>query len=140
MNESAAMSTSSINIPVLKSFFRYNISAGTATVCDFLMLIFCTETLHIYYVISGFFGALTGATVAFFLGRNWTFFNKDGAISAQSMKFLLVFGGSILLNTGGLYLFTDVLEVGHYTFAKMIVAVLVGGTFNFPMQRYFVFR
>ncbi len=140
MTESVLTPQLTKKVPVVKSFFRYNVSAGTATVCDFLVLIFATEILGFYYVLSGFFGALTGASVAFFLGRNWTFFNKIGAVSKQGLRFLMVFVGSIALNTLGLYIFTDILQVGHYSISKMMVAVLVGACFNFPMQRYFVFR
>ena len=93
-----------------------------------------------FYVISTFVGASTGATVAFFLGRNWTFFNKEGKMTHQSVKFLMVVGGSILLNTFGVYFFTEVLNVPHYGISKIIVAIVVGLFYNFTMQRYFVFR
>ena len=128
------------NVPFLTSLLRYNVSAGTATGTDFLTLLFCKEVLGVYYVLATFIGACFGATVAFFLGRNWTFFNKEGHISSQSIKFLVVVGGSILLNTFGEYFFTDIVQIGHYMFARVVTAVTVGITYNFPMQRYFVFR
>ena len=129
--------TSRLKVPLFTSFLRYNVSAGTATLCDFLMLIFCKEILGIYYVTATFFGALTGATVAFILGRNWTFISK---ISSQGFRFILVVLGSVLLNTLGVYIFTDVFLVPHYTISKVMVAVMIGVCYNFPMQRYFVFR
>lgn len=132
--------TTAFKVPLFTSFLRYNVSAGTASISDFLVLVFCTEILGIYYVISTFFGAMTGATVAFLLGRNWTYFNKEGRISQQGMRFIMVVSGSVLLNTSGVFLFTDILKVDHYTISKVMVAVLVGVCYNFPMQRYFVFR
>lgn len=132
--------STSLKVPLVTSFLRYNVSAGTATVSDFLMLVFCTEVLGIFYVISTFIGAVTGASVAFILGRNWTFFNLEGKISHQGVRFFMVVTGSILLNTLGVYVFTDVIMVNHYTISKVLVAVLVGVGYNFPMQRYFVFR
>lgn len=132
--------TSRIKVPFITSFLRYNVSAGTASLCDFLMLIFLSEILGIYYVTSTFFGALTGAIIAFILGRNWTFLNKDGEVSSQGLKFLFVVSGSILLNTVGVYIFTELLLVPHYTISKVMVAGMIGIFYNFPMQRYFVFK
>lgn len=128
------------NVPFFTSLLRYNLSAGTATATDFSTLLFCKEILGLDPVLGTFIGALFGATVAFFLGRNWTFLNTEGKMSKQSMRFILVVSGSILLNTFGEYIFTEVIEVGHYMLARVITAILVGISYNFPMQRYFVFR
>ncbi len=134
------MNTSRFKVPLITSFLRYNVSASTASICDFLMLVFCSEILGIYYVISTFLGASTGATIAFVLGRNWTFISKDGKVSSQGLRFLFVVGGSIMLNTLGVWLFTEYFQVPHYTISKVMVAVMVGVFYNFPMQRYFVFK
>lgn len=135
-----SLNTSEARVPLITSFLRYNISAGTASSGDFLMLIFCTELLGIYYVVSTFIGSVTGATIAFILGRNWTFLNKEGRVSSQGGKFLIIMAGSVLFNTSGVYLFTEYIGIGHYTISKLIVAILVGITWNFPMQRNFVFK
>ena len=111
-----------------------------ATGTDYSVLLILKELFGVYYVLATFIGACCGATVAFFLGRNWTFFNKEGKISTQSIKFILVVCGSILLNTFGEYFFTDILKIGHYMFARVVTSVTVGLCYNFPMQRYFVFR
>ena len=127
-------------VPLKKSFVRYNVAAVTATATDFLLLTFCTEVLNIYYVISTAIGATAGALVSFSLGRNWAFDNKDGGIFGQMSRFIITNLGSIVLNTIGVYLFTEVIASNHYLVSKIIVAILVGFGFNFPMQRYFVFR
>jgi len=128
------------NVPLLTSFFRYNATAITATICDMSILILCQEIFNLDLKLSAFFGAFCGGMVAFLLGRNWTYLNKESAVSSQGVKFLAVWGGSILLNTYGVYFFAEVINIGHYTVAKIITASLVGALYNFPMQRYFVFR
>lgn len=128
------------NVPFMTSLLRYNVSAGLATATDFSTLLVCKELVGLNPVLGTFIGAIAGATVAFFLGRNWTFFNKDGRMSSQGMKFVLVVIGSIILNTFGEYLLTEVIVVGHYMLARVLTAITVGVTYNFPMQRYFVFR
>lgn len=130
---------STFKVPLITSFLRYNASAYTATFFDYGVFLFCLEILNIYYPIATFIGATTGATVAFLLGRNWTFRNKDEVITKQSMKFLAVVAGSILLNTLGVYLVTEYIGINE-KISKIIVAVFVGVGYNFPMQRYFVFK
>jgi len=127
-------------VPFVTSLLRYNISAATATATDYSVLALCTEIIGFDPVLSTFIGAIAGGTVAFLLGRNWTFLNKEGNISAQGLKFLVVVGGSILLNTFGMYIATKYLSLGHYMIARILVSVTIGVCYNFPMQRYFVFR
>jgi len=61
-------------------------------------------------------------------------------MSAQGVRFFLVVCGSILLNTFGEYFFTEMIHIGHYMLARVVTAITVGLCYNFPMQRYFVFR
>ncbi len=128
------------NVPFFISFSRYTVSAATATATDFSTLLIGKELFGLDPVTATFIGACCGAIVAFVLGRNWTFFNKEGRVSKQGIRFLLVVGGSILLNTFGEYIFTEVWVLSHYMIARVVTAILVGVTYNFPMQRYFVFN
>ena len=128
------------NVPLFISFVRYIFSAGAATMTDFSVLAFFKEIVGLNPVPATFIGACCGATVAFLLGRNWTFLSKDGAVSSQGIKFFFVVIGSILLNTFGEYIFTEVIHIGHYMIARIITAMLVGIGYNFPLQRYFVFK
>ena len=128
------------NVPLVTSFLRYNATAITATVCDMTILVICQELLHLDLKLSAFFGAFCGGLVAFFLGRNWTYLNKESGVPVQGIKFLVVWGGSIFLNMYGVYFFAEIVNVGHYTVAKILTASMVGAMYNFPMQRYFVFR
>ncbi len=127
------------NPSVLTSFCRYNIVAITATAVDFFVLIFLTEVLHFWYMLSAFLGALMGGTTGFAFGRNWVFMKKDGKLSAQAIKYLMVWGGSILLNTFGLFLFVEFFGI-QYIISKVIVAIVVGFGFNFLMHKNFTFK
>lgn len=127
-------------VPFITSLLRYNVSAASATATDYGVLAFSKEILGLDPVLSTFIGALSGGMVAFLLGRNWTFLNKEGKVSSQGIKFILVVGGSILLNTFGMYIATHYMSFGHYMIARILVSVTIGICYNFPMQRYFVFR
>jgi putative flippase GtrA len=120
------------------SFVRSQISSVVATASDFAVLITLTEVVHLWYLFSVFFGAVTGGTVAFFLGRNWAFTSKNGHIWRQALRYLLIWVSNIVLTVSGVYCLVHFLEV-KYVWAKVIVATVVGILFSFPMQRYFVY-
>jgi len=124
---------------LIKSLARSQITAVIATVSDFAMLVFLTEVVGIYYVASTAVGAFIGAVISFLLGRFWAFVAPDGNFVHQIIKYAAVSGGSLGLNSAGVYLMTD---FGHlpYPISKVIIAVSVGLTYNFFLHRYFVFR
>lgn len=121
------------------SFYRYNLVALVATSVDFVVLIFLTEVMQFWYVLSAFLGAFSGGITGFILGRNWAFMRNDGKLSSQALKYVLVWGMSILLNTLGLYLVVEYIGL-QYILSKIIVAIVIGIGFNFFMHRNFTFK
>jgi putative flippase GtrA len=127
-------------VPLMKSGFRWGFAAMAATTLDFTVLTTLTEVFGVYYVLSTALGAISGGTLSFLLGRNWAFFNKQNSIFGQAGRYLVANFSSIALNTTGVYLLTEVISENHYLVSKVIIASCIGLLFNFPMQRYFVFR
>lgn len=126
-------------VPFTESFLKSQASSFIATAVDFAVLIFCTEILHIYYVLSTAIGSVVGAIISFFLGRNWAFRRKDGKFSYQALRYLFVSITSLFLNTNGVFFLTEYFDI-QYIISKLIVSILVGVFFNFFMFRYFVYR
>lgn len=121
------------------SFIRYNVVAIMATLADFLVLILLTEFGRMWYLLSTGIGALVGATIAFTLGRNWAFVSKDEKSSRQAIRYGMVAIGSLVLNTFGVYLFTDTLGL-QYVISKSFTAVIVALGYNYPLSRYYTFK
>jgi len=124
----------------MRSFMRYNVSALIATAADFLVLSLLHYGFGMYYVYATAIGAVAGAVVSFFLGRHWAFMNKEGKLSTQSIKYIITSGFSLLLNVAGMYLLVDILGISNIIIAKTIIALTVGILFNFPMQRFFIYK
>ncbi len=121
------------------SFLRYNIVAVLATGVDFITLIALTELAGLWYLLSTFTGAVLGAFTAFLLGRYWIFVSKESKIAHQAFRYFLVAAGSVLLNSSGVYFFTEVVNF-QYVISKVITAVLVAVCYNYLLSRYFVFK
>ena len=140
MGDAQNINTSGVKVPFMRSFMRYNVSALIATAADFLVLSLLHYGLGMYYVYATAIGAVAGAVVSFFLGRHWAFMNKEGKLSTQSIKYIITSGFSLLLNVAGMYLLVDILGISNIIIAKTIIALTVGILFNFPMQRFFIYK
>jgi|SRR3954470_21774673 putative flippase GtrA len=124
--------------PLIVSLGRSQLASLAATVADFSSLVVLVEICRVWYVAATAIGALVGAVVNFLLGRHWSFMANHESVRAQALRYAAVSGGSLLLNSSGVYLFTHYLEI-HYAISKAITAFLVGVLFNFPLHRRFVF-
>ncbi len=123
----------------LAEFYRSQVAAFLGTATDYLAVIGLTELLGLWYVWSNMLGNLSGALCNFTLGRNWTFKSQEGNIYHQAFRYGLVSTSSMALNTSGLYLLTECTSL-HYIFSKILVGILIAVSFNYFLQKHFVFR
>ncbi|MDH5256605.1 MAG: GtrA family protein [Gammaproteobacteria bacterium] len=121
------------------TFLKSQISAIVATAVDFFVLFFLVEFIGSWYVLAAAVAAFCGAVTNFLLGRHWTFLAHDDKWHHQAQRYMLVAGGSLGLNTLGIFLLTDGLAI-HYMISKVIISFFVAVAFNFPLQKYFVFK
>ena len=123
----------------LASFSRSQVAASLATVVDFGLVFLLVELFKVWYVLATALGALAGAVTNFLLNRHWSFRAAHRAWHGQAVKYGLVSGGSLGLNTLGVYVATDGFGL-HYAASVILVSLVVGFAYNFPLQRYFVFH
>jgi putative flippase GtrA len=121
------------------SFSRAQLSSLIATTLDYGVLFLCAEVFHCWYVIATALGALAGAIANFLINRHWSFQASHGHFTSQARRYLIVSGSSLILNTGGVFLVTELFQV-HYALSVAIVSILVGILFNYPLHRHYVYR
>ena len=132
-------------MPKKKSIFIFakaQISAFIGGVTDYVIMIACTEWLHIHYTISIVISGLIGAVVNFSINRYWAFRDKESdksPIRSQLGKFLLMLAGSIGLKALGTYLLTQGLKI-DYRISRIIIDIVVSLGFNFVLQNFWVFK
>ena len=118
---------------------RHQIGSVVTTVVDFGVMVLAVELLRISAVLGTVLGSAAGGITNFQLGRHWIFDAGQGNVAGQAVRYALVSGASAGLNALGEYVVHVQLGVGYLP-ARAIVAVVVSLCWNFPMQRYFVFR
>lgn len=125
--------------PKVKEFLRAQLSAFVGGLSDFAIYTFCYKMLLISAPFANALSGSLGAIVNFTVNRYWAFNNTQVPIARQLWKFILVVIGSILLKSTGIYFLVDVWKT-HYILSKVIVELIVSLSFNFLLQKYWVFR
>ena len=127
----------------MKSFVRNTITSVFTTALDFGMLVLLVEVFHVHYVLATFCGTVVGALSNFLINRHWSFEASNAASHGgahwQLVRFLPVQAGSSALQTLGVWGFTERAHL-PYLGSKLVVATLVYLLWNYPMNRWFVFK
>ena len=137
-------------------FLKAQASSLTASIADFTATVILKEVFHIWYLAASVLGTITGGITNFLVNRNWVFetgsaqplasasngkvvLPDDGNhLSVQAARYLLVWLGNLALNAAGVYLLTHYVGVS-YMISKIFVSLLVGFTYNYLLQKRFVF-
>lgn len=121
------------------TFIKAQTVSLTASCTDFLVTIFVVEFLHGWYVSGTIAGTISGGITYFLLGRVWVFAATEKKIFPQITRYLLVWAGYLLLNTGGVFLMTRYGET-NYVVSKVCVSILLAVSYNYGLQKKFVFK
>ena len=123
----------------MNTFFKANIASFAASLCDYLITIFVREYLKVDVVIAAVIGTSFGGIINFLIGRHWVFKLTTASSAAQAKRYLLTWTGNIMLNAFGIYLLTKSLGL-HYIIAKIFTSIIVAITYNYPVQKKYVFK
>lgn len=123
----------------IQVFGKAQVSAFVGGLCDYGIMIFCVEFLHLYVKSSIVIGGLIGAVINFSINKYWTYQSKKPSLTSQLIKFYIVVAGSIFLKSNGTVLLTSILHI-DYKITRIIVDLFVSIGFNFMLQKYWVFR
>ncbi len=123
----------------LITFVKAQCSAWIASIIDFCVTILLSHFCSMWYAYAIFFGALSGGITNCIINYRWVFHAMGMKKKVIAMRYFLVWTGSILLNTLGTFLLTELSGV-YFIIVKAVVAVAVAVLWNYQMQRIFVFK
>jgi putative flippase GtrA len=122
----------------MRSFSRSTLTSLFTTALDFLTLTGLVELLGVGYVVATWMGTVVGSLSNFTINKHWAFEAGKSPVGPQMVRFLVVQAVASGLHTLGVWLFTR-FGGAPYLVSKTIVAVLVFLTWNYPLNRVFVF-
>lgn len=127
-------------------------SAQFATIVDFAVTVLLSSFLGVYYVIATTIGAVTGGVTNCMTNYRWVFPGSNRKKVDLAVRYTLVWCVSMGLNVLGTYALTEMLRnssfvqtvfLNHtdqvYIIAKLVVAIAVAVTWNYQMQKMFVY-
>jgi len=123
----------------IKLLGKHQFASIVATAIDYSLMIVMVSVVGLTAVEGTVIGAACGATANFTLGRYFTFRAAHRRPEGQAFRYILVSAASLGWNALGEHLLAVVLGL-HYVIARLITGTLVSFLWNYPLQRYFVFK
>lgn len=121
-------------------FAKAELSASLASMVDFGLAIGLVYSELLTYGYANIIGVVCGGITNCVVNTKLVFDKTGRRARSIAMRYLLVWTGSMLLNGGGTNLVTWLLGARYFVFVKATIAILVAVSFNYPLQRMFVFR
>ncbi|MDN3659098.1 GtrA family protein [Ferruginibacter paludis] len=123
----------------MKTFLKVNVASLTASFCDYLVTILLVKFLSADPLMAGVTGTVVGGFVNFLIGRHWVFKVRDHSMGLQGRRYLITWTGNLFLNTAGLYVLIKLFKI-QYIIAKVTVSIIVAFTYNYHIQKRYVFK
>jgi putative flippase GtrA len=121
------------------TFIRSQTASLVASAADFAFTIACVELAGVWYGVASVLGNITGAIVHFMLGRRWVFGATQTPAGHQAWKYGVVWVGYVILNFLLLISVTTYAGI-NYGVAKVMVAITLSISYNYLLQKKFVFK
>ena len=120
-------------------FVKAQGSALVGTGVDFAITILLWKCCGMHYFYTTMTGAICGGITNCIINYKYVFEDAHQKKRHVAMKYFIVWVGSILLNTYGTYLLTEITHI-NFLCPKVVVAVIVAVLWNYQLQRCFVYR
>jgi len=117
---------------------RTELATFSRSLLDFGALIGLTELAGVNYVLATWVGTIVGALANFAINKVWAFYARGSPMIPTMTRFIAVQAGSSGLHTAGVWLLTRFARL-PYPISKLVVAATVYLTWNYPLNRWFVF-
>lgn len=121
----------------VRQFIKFSIVGSSNTLVDFVVYIFLTRALSVYYMWAAVMAFVVAVTWSFYFNRRWTFRARGRGVRRQYTRFIMANGLSLMLNLSLFYLIVDV--YGVYDLVAKAVAGSVVALFNFNLNRLWTF-
>lgn len=120
------------------TFIKAQASSLLGSIFDFMTTIVSVQIVGMWYIAGSITGTIAGGWLNFTMGRRWVFKSGEPKIYKQLVRYFIVWLGNLTLVTSGVFVLTHVAGL-NYILSKLSVSLVVGSTYNYLMQKRFVF-
>ncbi|SIS60546.1 Putative flippase GtrA (transmembrane translocase of bactoprenol-linked glucose) [Filimonas lacunae] len=120
-------------------FIKAQLTSLSASLIDNATAIVLQAACKVPKLYAGMAGVVIGGIFHFSVSRRWVFNASDKSRKDQIIKYIMVWSGNFFLNTAGIAI---LLRLTHLDFKiiKVLVSIVVGITYNYFLQKRFVFK
>ncbi|WP_153797989.1 GtrA family protein [Foetidibacter luteolus] len=122
------------------TFLKANAASLIASSVDYFITIALEKFFRIDVVLASMTGTICGGVTNFLIGKHWAFNAGSGSTYKQALRYVLVWCGNLVLNTGGFYAGIKLVGKHYYVAVKLFISLLVAFGYNYPLQKKFVFK
>lgn len=117
--------------------WKFIVCGGIGFTIDLTSLSLLVERFEVNEYLAVILSSLIGASFVFVANKFFTFGNREARYGSQALKFLLVYGVSIV---GNALIAAVLIWLGvHYLLAK-VIAVGMGAVWNYALSHGFIFK
>ncbi|MCX2496293.1 GtrA family protein [Pedobacter sp. PF22-3] len=120
------------------TYLKAQASSLIASATDFGVTIIAVNLFGLWYLAASIIGTISGGVVNFYVNRKWVFESKSKDVKGQVFRYMLVWAGNLILVTAGVFTLTHFFSL-NYVLAKVLSSVLTGISYNYIMQKQFIF-
>lgn len=120
------------------TYLKAQASSLIASATDFGITIIAVNFFGLWYLAASIIGTISGGVVNFYVNRKWVFQSKSKDITWQVFRYILVWAGNLIIVTTGVFTLTHFFNL-NYVLAKVLSSVVTGISYNYIMQKQFIF-
>lgn len=140
------------NDNIVFTFIRSIASSQASSWTDMAVRFTCFAWIGLTPFLSTSIGCVAGGFVNCFINYRYTFHATNVSVKAMILKYILVWAGSMLLNSGGTQALYNLMQHwpwleelgfkpdGYFVAATLFTSLMVSWAWNFMLQRFFVYR
>jgi putative flippase GtrA len=123
----------------IRHFIKFCVVGLVNTVVHFSVYVVFFDIYNYYYLQANALAWFIAVFVSFFLNKYWTFQNfARRAIYHQYIKFFIISGAGLALNTGLLFIFVDTYKINDKL--SLIFAIGIVTFWNFFLNKLWTFK
>ena len=122
---------------LISQLFKFGVVGVLAFIIDYVILYFCTDILHIHYLISSFISFTISVIFNYILSVKWVF-NVSKDMSKKDSFIIFVFLSIIGLIINEIVMYIFVGKFGIYYMISKLIATAIVMVYNFITRKIIV--
>jgi putative flippase GtrA len=120
----------------LVQFIKFGL-VGVSNVLISLLVYYLLIALRVHYIPASIAGYLISSLSGYFLNKMWVFKKSTASVKGSMVRYYIVYGSSLLINTLVMYLWVDLLNISDKLAPILTLCITV--PYNYFLSKIWTF-